>query len=227
MVHHRRSLISWVPVVLFLALEALAPAAAQQASAQQPPSSGGAQQSAPRQAALQRSATVAGGAAAAGTAVVLTALSSPANDPVSGQLASTITQSVALVLHMTGSLTVERADFLTPTLSFTHALRYYHLVKAGGAVFGSVAPGAGGGYTVTLDVWNAASSAAEPTVLERSIDNPLDAFALADRLSLEVASTVVGRRLSEGTLVVDNTDILPHYSVYADGHLLGRNRSRY
>lgn len=157
--------------------------------------------------------------------VVLTALTAPAGNAVAANLASTIISSVALMMRLTGSITVDRADFLTPTLSFARARKYYSLVKADGAVFGSIEPASGGGYSVSLEVWNA-SSDKKPTELRRMIRNPLSSFALADRLALEVASTVVGRTLTEGTLILENAPLLPRFAIYADGHLVARNRAR-
>ena len=130
-------------------------------------------------------------------------------------------------MRMTGTLTVERADFLTPTRAFDRARRYYRQTGADGAGFGSISSVPGGGYKIDLEVWNASKANAAPTQVVRTITNVLDSFDIADEISLEVASTVVGRKLSEGTLVVENVGQLPSYSVYADGHLLGRNKNEF
>ncbi len=159
--------------------------------------------------------------------IVLTALTAPARNSVAESLASTITSSIDLVLRLTGSVSVERADFLTPTFSFGHALEYYQQVHAEGAVFGSVTPDARGGYAVDLEVWNGARPSEKPAAISRTISNLLSSFEVADALSLRVASTIVGRRLTEGTLVVKNVTSLPSYSVYADGQLLGRNQTQF
>lgn len=155
--------------------------------------------------------------------IVVTQLTAPSGDAVAEKLSSTITGSIALVMRMTGSLLVERADFLAPSLSFDRALEYYHKVDAGGAVYGSVKPASGRGYAVELVVWNGEHPGAKPTVVRRTITNLLSSFTIADRLSLEVASTVVGRKLAEGTLAVKGLAGLSRYSIYADGHLLARN----
>lgn len=159
--------------------------------------------------------------------VVLTRLSAPTGDGVAQKLADTITASTDLVMRLTGSLTVERADFLVPSVSFDRALEYYRQLGADGAVFGEVQPDHAGGYEVDLEVWNAAKGEAKPTLLRRTISELLSSFDLADELSLQVASTVVGRQLSDGTLVVAGVAELPHYAVYADGHLLGRDRTSF
>lgn len=159
--------------------------------------------------------------------IVLSALSSPANDPVAGELASSITKTIDLTMQLTGRLQVQRADFLAPTTAFTRSLLYYEQVHANGAVFGSVKRAAGGSYVVELDVWNAAHPQAIPAATERTVTNLLSSFELADELSVQVASKIIGRKLAEGTLVVLHTASLPHYAVYANGHLLGRDRSSF
>lgn len=159
--------------------------------------------------------------------IVLTALSAPPGDTVAATLATTITTSIDLVLHLTNSLRIARADFLSPTYSFDRAVQYYRSVGADGAVFGSVTPGTGGSYVVDLDVWNAAGTDNKPAVITKTITDLLSSFDIADSISLEVASTVVGRKLAEGNLVVADVGRLSKYSVYADGQLLGRNKTRF
>lgn len=159
--------------------------------------------------------------------VILTELSAPSGDTVATQLASTVTSSIGLVMRLTGALRVERVDFLAPSVAFDRALKYYHQANANGAVFGTVKPGVGGSYTIDLTVWNPADTANPTHTIRRRISDLLSSFTIADRLSLEVASTVVGKRLSEGTLVVADVGHLPSYAIYADGHLLGRNRTTY
>ena len=159
--------------------------------------------------------------------IVLTALIAPAGDPVAERLASTITSSLDLVMHLTGSLTVQRADFLVPTLFLHRAVEYYRQVGADGAVFGSVTPDPNGSYTIDLEVWSAAKANGKPVVVRRTISNLLSSFDVADSMSLRVASTIVGRKLAEGTLLVKNVASLPSFSVYADGHLLGRNQTEF
>lgn len=159
--------------------------------------------------------------------VLLTKLSAPHNDLVAEKLASTMTSSLEVIMRMTGSVNVERADFLVPTVSFDRALGYYKQVHADGAVYGSVSPAKSGGYTIELGLWNSASSNGKPRVLRRIISNVLSSFRVADSIALEAASTIVGRKLSEGTLVVRNLGSLRQYAVYADGHLIGRNRSTF
>ncbi|HUX22521.1 MAG TPA: hypothetical protein VMW69_14880, partial [Spirochaetia bacterium] len=52
-------------------------------------------------------------------------------------------------------------------------------------------------------------------------------FDVADQLSVQVASRAVGQKLELGDLQVQFVGTLPHYSVYADGHLLGRDKSSF
>ena len=93
--------------------------------------------------------------------IVLSRLSSPTNDPVAEELASSITNTIGLTMQLTGRLEVKRADFLAPTTTFTRSLLYYRQVHADGAVFGSVKRAAEGRYVVVLEVWNAAHSEAK------------------------------------------------------------------
>lgn len=159
--------------------------------------------------------------------IVLSKLSSSTDDPVAEGLASTITNSIDLMMQLTGILNVQRADFLSPTTAFSRSLLYYKRVHADGAIFGSVKPSGNGIYVVELDVWNAANPTGEPEVTVRRVTNLLSSFGLADELSLQVASGIVGHKHAEGRLVVQNTAALASYSVYANGHLLGRNRSSF
>lgn len=159
--------------------------------------------------------------------VVVTRLFAPADNPVAVKLASTITDSLELVLRLTGKLTIKRADYLDPTKSFDRALEYYRQVHAGGAVYGTVAPTASGGYTIAIELWNSRTSKAPRTEVRRNINNLLDSFNLTDELSLDAASQVVGVTLVEGTLDIHNTATLKAYAVYADGQLLGRNRDSF
>lgn len=159
--------------------------------------------------------------------VVLTRLSSPGNSVIAQKLADTITSSVDLVLRLTGTMNVRRADYLVPMAFFDRAMSYYNEVGADGAVFGMVTPDANGTYTVEVEIWRRTSARTQPILLKRRVSNPLSSFDLSDQISLDVASTVVGRQLTEGTLRLENVHGLKNYAVYADGHLLGRNRTTF
>ena len=164
---------------------------------------------------------------AGGDTVVLTELSAPKGDNVAQSLASTISSSLDLLLKLSGQVAVSRADFLSPEYSFTKALLYYHLQKAKAGIFGQVKPDSSGGYKIGVDIWTTDSKDSKPTVYSRSISNILGVFDVADQLSVQVASKAVGQTLALGDLRVEITGKLPHYSVYADGHLLGRDKSSF
>lgn len=70
--------------------------------------------------------------------VVIVPLSAPANDPPAEQIAATVTQSLALMLHLTGSFAVINADFLDPAVSYERSTRYFREVDARVALFGRV-----------------------------------------------------------------------------------------
>ena len=157
--------------------------------------------------------------------VVLTQLAAPQQDTVATELAASITQSVGLMLQLTGRVSVQRADFLFPNASLERAVAYYRKVGAEEAVYGSVDPAQNGSYVVDLRVWN--TSGTRQLDLKETITSLLSSFSVADAISLKVASAIVGKKLAEGRLVVTGVGRLPAYSVYADGHLLGRNRSQF
>lgn len=159
--------------------------------------------------------------------VVLTGLKAPPGDLVAARVASTITSSLALILRLTNTVTVERADFLTPKYSLPTVIGYYDKVDAAAAVFGTVEPVPTGGYTINVQIWNKEKPNAPLQSFTKTIGNVLSSFSVVDELSLQVASSVVGRKLQVGTLVVDNTSSLPDFAVYADGQLLGRNQSSF
>ncbi len=169
--------------------------------------------------------TVFGQQASKKPTVVLTQPAAPSHDAVATELAASITQSVGLMLQLTGRVTVQRADFLFPNASLQRAVAYYRKVGADEAVYGSVEPAENGSYVVDLSVWNATGS--KQLDLKRTIANLLSSFSVADEISLKIASAVVGKKLAEGRLVVKGAERLPKFSVYADGHLLGRNRLQF
>lgn len=163
----------------------------------------------------------------AGPIIVLTSLNAPEDDTLATKLADTITSSIELVMRLAGGVVVKRADFLTPSLSLQRAELYYKQEGAAGAVFGSVVPASGGAYVATLDIWSSSRSSENPVSFKRTIENPLEIFDISDELSLMAGSSVVGRALTSGTLVLKNTGYLSHYSVYVDGELLGRDRTSF
>ncbi len=159
--------------------------------------------------------------------VVLTLLNAPTDDSIARSIATTITNSTELILRMTGKFDVERADYLLPTRAFPTALLYYRDVGAQLAVYGSVVSEKSGGYRISIRVWNAKRADRPPKGIERSITNLLATFDIADRLSLDVASQVAGKKLEFGRLMVENIAGLGDYGVYADGQLLGRNTNSF
>jgi hypothetical protein len=159
--------------------------------------------------------------------LIVTELTAPAGDVVAESLAFAITRSLELAVQLSGGIAVEQADSLDPANSFAAALAYYKKVDAAAAVYGSVRPGPGGGYTITLNLWTAAEGDKGPQRYSRSITDILTSFSVADELSLQVASQVVQKKLVEGTLLVRNADGRAGFSVYADGHLVGRNKNSF
>lgn len=156
--------------------------------------------------------------------VVITALSAPSHETVAEELARTVTANIDLIMSLSGSVRVQRADFLSPTTALDRAIRYYEQTEAQIAVYGSVTPKTDGGYDISLELWKASVPQGRPVAFRKSIGSVLSSFEASDQLSLEVGSNVVGRQLSEGTLVVENLGDIKQYSVYADGQLLGRNK---
>lgn len=159
--------------------------------------------------------------------VVLTEFSAPPKDVVAARLASSITNSVELVLRLTGTVSIRRADFLAPNRTYRRAVDFYESDHADVAVFGKVETAAAGGYVVNVRIWSANRTGSNPIVLKRKISNVLSVFSFADRLALDVGSKVVGKKLQFGTLLVRGVSGLKNFGVYADGQLLGRRARRY
>jgi len=206
-------------LILLLAAVAAGPVAAQQAgggqaagTGQQP---GGGQQSGAPQ----------GTESNGKPKIVLTRLDAPSDDPVAAQIAATVSQSVALMLKLTGSFSVVSADFLDPIASYGRSVLYYQQAGARVGIFGNVAAGSSGSYTITVRYWSADAPNAPPKSFTKVITNVFGAFDAADELAVTVASEAAGRNLSVGTVVVENTGQLPNYSIYADGQLVARNRN--
>ncbi len=159
--------------------------------------------------------------------VVLTILSAPSDNTVAQELARTLTGSIDLMLQLTGTLDVHRADFLVPTYSLARTIGYYRQTGADEAIYGSVAAAKDGSYLIDVDIWNASKPGEKPKHIHKTITNLLASFDLSDQLALEAASAAVGHTLTEGTLLVTNLGELKQYAVYANGHLLGRDKASY
>lgn len=156
--------------------------------------------------------------------VVLTALSAPAGDSVAATLASTINSGLGVLLRLSGGVHIARADFLSPEYDFSKSLMYYNIVGAQAGIFGRVAPVKSGGYKIEVDIWTEESGKRKPRLYSQTISNILSIFGVTDELSVRVASRAVGKKLELGNLQVKITGNLPHFSVYADGQLLGRDK---
>ena len=159
--------------------------------------------------------------------VVLTMLTAPTDNTVAQELAKTLTGSINLMLQLTGTLDVHRADFLVPTYSLDRTLGYYKRTGADEAIYGQVTPANDGSYSIDVDIWNASKPGEKPKHIRKHITDLLASFDLSDQLALDAASAVVGHKLTEGTLVITNLNSLKRYAIYANGHLLGRNKASY
>ncbi len=136
-------------------------------------------------------------------------------------LAENITRSLDISLRLAADGPVEFADFILPHLAFDRAQIYYDKVNASRAVFGTVAAEEGG-YVVRAGLWTGDEST-EPDIREYRVERALQLFEVADRIAVEIASAVVGRDLTFGTVRIANADALPAFAVYVDGNLTARN----
>lgn len=149
-------------------------------------------------------------------------------DPVGGTadvLGNSITETLELSLRLALDARIDRADFIYPREAPGRARDYYRQVAAGQAIYGTVARDPEGGYLITAYRWRRD----EPDVPEATsyrLENVLAAFDVADSIALEIASDVAGRELAFGSVRLENVEWLDDFAVYADGNLLGRNRSR-
>lgn len=160
-----------------------------------------------------------------GTArVVITGFVAGHDDPVAEKLASTIADSIALIVRQTGEMTVEQADFLAPWDSIEKATIYYRQSGAKIGIWGSVRQDPGGAYAVTVNILDVAGGSG-PRTVSRSITDLFSAFDISDQLALEVASNVVGHTLVFGTITIGNAAALHQFGVYSDGHLVARDTS--
>ena len=155
---------------------------------------------------------------------VLVPLSAPADDRAAEQIAREVTRSLSLMLHLSGSVNLVNADFLDPTVSYERSTRYFRETDAPFALFGRVTAGPDG-YLVTVALWRGELPPLQPKKLTRRVAAPAAAYSAANELALEVVSDALGRKLETATVSVANTGSLPHYSIYADGRLVARDRS--
>ncbi|MFW5786371.1 MAG: PEGA domain-containing protein [bacterium] len=138
-------------------------------------------------------------------------------------LARTITNTLELSLRLAAASRVELADFIFPHVSLDRARYYYEEVGAAKAVYGSIAAAPEGGYRITAGLWTSDVPDA-PSRREYRVESVPNVLDVADEIAIAIASEVVGRDLSFGTVRIDNTDRLPRYGVYVDGNLIARNQ---
>ncbi len=181
--------------------------------------------------AFAQNAATPAGAASAGAAtsgkptIVLSLLDAPKGDTAAATISQTVTQSMALILRLTGKFSVQSADFLNPVLSYERSILYYDRVDAKIGIFGKVVPDSAGGYTIDVQLWRPGEKSGRPKSFEKKISDVFSVFDAADKLALTVASEAVGKSLAVGTLEIKNQAKLGNYGVYVDGQLIGRSLS--
>ncbi len=161
------------------------------------------------------------GSAAAGPAAEEGAAAG--TDGTAEALARNITNTLELSLRLAAASRIELADFIFPHVSLERARYYYEEVGAAKAVYGSVARAPEGGYRVTTALWTSDRPDA-PSTREYRVERVLDVFDVANEIAIQIASEVVGRDLSFGTVRIENANWLPGYGVYVDGNLVARNQ---
>ena len=137
------------------------------------------------------------------------------------QLAEVVTDSLELTLRLAGVPQVERADYLLPSAAPEASLRYYDRRRAAGAVYGAIERDDSAGYTIAAGIWSPDDG--DVARFEQQIESVFAVFDIADELALEIASQVVGRELSFGSVEVANTEHLDAFAVYVDGQLIARD----
>ena len=158
-------------------------------------------------------------------AIVLSLLDAPKGDTAAATIAQTVTQSMELMLRLTGRFNVQSADFLNPVVSYDRSVLYYRRLGAKIGIFGKVTPDSAGGYTIDVQLWRPGEKSGQPKSFTKKISDVFSVFDAADQLALTVASEAVGKSLAVGTLVIKNQAKLGNYGVYVDGQLIGRSMS--
>lgn len=157
--------------------------------------------------------------------IVLSLLDAPKGDTQAETIAATVTQSMGLMLRLTGRFAVEKANFLDPVASYDRSVLYYRKVEAKLGIFGTVKPDSTGGFAITVELWRPTGTTRAPKTFSKTITNVFSVFDASDQLALQVASEAVGKSLSVGSLQIKNQANLANYGVYVDGQLLGRSLS--
>lgn len=174
---------------------------------------------------------------------VLAAVSAPAQDerprivlapidasevgtPTALALAGTIEQTLRLTLLLSDAGDIESVRFLLPHVSLRRTSLYFEREEISRAVYGSFSTDDAGALVVEVSVWRD-DRPDEPDRFRRVIENAFAVFGLADELALEIGSSIVGRQLAFGEIVVEGVGSLDEFAVYADGQLLGRNATRF
>lgn len=146
--------------------------------------------------------------------------------PTAEALAGTIEQTLRLTLLLSNAGDIESVRFLLPHVSLRRTVPYFEREQISRAVYGSFSTDDSGRLVVEIAVWRD-DRPDEPDRFRRVIENAFAVFGLADELALEIGSSIVGRRLAFGEIVVEGADALDEFAVYADGQLLGRNATRF
>ena len=155
--------------------------------------------------------------------IVLTAIDTDEGIAGGVVLADSITDTIDLMLRLTGRLTVTRADFLVPNDYLDAAELYYRNNGASRAIFGTLKRDADARLTFTIAVWQENDTA--PTLIIQSLDSIFASFDLADDVAREVASEILCEKVEVGALRIDGTDALVNFAVYVGGNPAGRGIS--
>lgn len=140
-------------------------------------------------------------------------------------LVQSIQSALRVTLTMANAGEIIQTDFLRPHVSLPRAYTYFQQEDISRAVYGNIDRVESGGLLISLWVWsNQAPNS--PRRFERSVDSAFDVFDVADELGLEIASSIVGRRLVFGQVIVAGTVDLAAYSIYVDGQRIAANQSR-
>lgn len=150
-------------------------------------------------------------------------------DPALGNTGAPLVESIQSALRVTLTMAnageIIQTDFLLPHASLRRARVYFEEESVARAVYGTIGRAETGELRIVLWVWSELSPEA-PQRFEREVVSAFDVFDIADELGLEIASSIVGRRLAFGEIAVEGVAELGRYSVYVDGQRLAANQSR-
>lgn len=148
-------------------------------------------------------------------------MENPQDDASIEALAGTATDVVELTLRLVNKYEVNRLDFLAPAADLRTSSRYFRNNDYDHVVFGEFTVDELGQYTFVMSGWNRVNDCVEVRI-EQYAESAFEIFDVLDKLKVDFIEQLSGEHIGFGSIKFINQGIEGNYSVYVDGHLLGK-----